>query len=159
MQKVKQLDNEGEINMTNLAYVLPTNTKTELFVVPTQENELLDAKLEYIIGWGDAFIQKVVNYVSQKIEEEYDENGDSYIDDGVINLREDHVFEQAMDGAADYFNIAEEKMEELSDAVWESLDHAVFSGAEEMLSDMHHESTFYHRDPWGYHGIRQSDFL
>lgn len=114
---------------------------------------------------GDNILELVTimaRLVRDRLENVYSSNPEQFVEeDGTIDLQQDELFAQETEELLDLFEYQDQvySREYIRDYVWEKLDHSVFIEAEETIREMYQESVANRKNPLGYHGLSQRDFL
>lgn len=114
---------------------------------------------------GDNVLELVTilaKLVKDRLENVYSSSPERFVEeDGTIDLQQDDLFAQETEELLDLFEYHDQvnSREYIRDYVWEKLDHSVFTEAEETIREMYQESVAYRKNPLGYHGLSQRDFL
>ncbi|MED4749915.1 hypothetical protein [Brevibacillus choshinensis] len=106
--------------------------------------------------WSDAFLDDRVRDLAERIVREYEEDPYGYVEDGLIDLREDITFERLAEELAEKLEILDHRafLEEL----WKRLDHEIFEGVRQTITDTLEDHAAYHKNVLEYHGLSQRDF-
>ncbi|GAA4703722.1 hypothetical protein [Brevibacillus fulvus] len=114
---------------------------------------------------GDNILELVTilaKLVRDRLENVYSSNPERFVEeDGTIDLQQDDLFAQETEELLDLFEYHDQvySREYIRDYVREKLDHSVFTEAEETVREMYQDSVAYRKNPLGYHGLSQRDFL
>ncbi|MEK3744747.1 hypothetical protein NST23_18870 [Brevibacillus sp. FSL K6-0770] len=114
---------------------------------------------------GDNILELVsimAKLVRDRLENVYSSNPERFVEeDGTIDLQQDDLFAQETEELLDLFEYHDQvySREYIRDYVWEKLDRSVFTVAEETVREMYQDSAAYRKNPLGYHGLSQRDFL
>lgn len=104
-------------------------------------------------------IAEFTKKVETRVEEVINNNPLDYADeDGDVAIDKETVIDQAveMEFEAEYGTVTPTIIYE---AVHEKFDDGIWDGLEETITEVSKETKEYNRDPLGYHGMSQKDFL
>ncbi|KKX52543.1 hypothetical protein [Brevibacillus borstelensis] len=155
----------------NISDLLDSDTKSlktieqEIEKLTKQKEELQRTVNELTMLRGDNLIELatiLAKMVGDSLEDMYSNNPERFCsEDGTIDLQQEDLFAQETDALLDLFEYHDQTFsrEYIRDYVWEKMDHSIFSNAEEQIRMVYRDSAAYQRDPYGYHGVSQADFL
>lgn len=67
------------------------------------------------------------------------------------------AFDTAMNSLLEDYDVRDE--EQIKELVWSKLDQSVFTDAQESRAEQYRDTVAFRRNPLGYHGFRERDFL
>lgn len=128
----------------------------EEITIKVGELDQLNKLLLELININD-FVKKVQDRVVEVVENDPLE----YIDEeGFVDLGEENLIDQAVE------HIFENEVNETYDVptilyeeTHERFDNDLWEGLSDTVKEVYRDSVEYNRDPLGYHGMKQSDFL
>lgn len=155
----------------NISDLIDSDTKSlktidqEIEKLTKQKDELQSKVNEMTMLRGDNLIELVTilaKLVEDSLQEMYNNNPERFCsEDGTIDLQQEDLFVQETDALLELFEYHDQAFSRdyIRDYVWEKMDHSVFSNAEERIRVLYRDAAAYQRDPYGYHGVSQADFL
>jgi hypothetical protein len=122
--------------------------------------------MNLVANWNPEYIKSIATRVQKVLEEEIysDIDPTSYADEeGVIDLCEQDEAESVLANLLaddDLLGIVEsDDFADLAYEVFQAIPQKFFDGIESQFKEKIQESNEFNRDPLGYHGMRQSDFI
>jgi hypothetical protein len=120
--------------------------------------------MNLVASWNPEYIQSLAARVQKVLEDEVYTDAEGYADEeGEVNLREQDEAETALSNLLaddDLLGIVEsDDFADLAYEVFQAIPQKFFDDIESHFKEKIHESNEFNRDPSGYHGMRQSDFI
>lgn len=156
---------------TNLAKLLETerkvlqDTERKLEELTKKRNNVQADVTKMDMEIGDNILELVsilAILVKDQLDDIYSNNPERFCEeDGTIDLQQDDLFAQETEALLELFEYHDEvySREYIRDYVWDKLDHSVFTEAESTIREKYREAVAFQRNPLGYNGLSQHDFL
>jgi hypothetical protein len=120
--------------------------------------------MNLVANWNPEYIKSLAARVQKVLEDEVYTDAEGYADvEGEIDLCEQDEAETALSNLLaddDLLGIVEsDDFADLAYEVFQAIPQKFFGDIESHFKEKIHESNEFNRDPLGYHGMRQSDFI
>lgn len=126
----------------------------EVAEITREEYETMNQLITTLID-----IPEFTRKVEAKVEEIINNAPLEYVNDfGEIDLDKESLIDIAIEYEfeAEYDTLTPTIIYE---AVHEEFDHSIWDGIEDIIREVYRDTVEYKRDPLGYHGLKQSDFI
>lgn len=119
-----------------------------------------------VAAWNDEYVKYLAERLEKFLDEYYEDKMDFVDDEGHIDLKEDLAWDTSLerlleDEGLDVI-IATDDFEELSHHVasrFHNIHKNFFSQMADAIEEVYQDTVEYNKDPLGYYGMSQSDFL
>lgn len=142
---------------------METYTKTIKTLGGEQEVEFVEVRKSEIDNMNALILtlldEDFVKKVQKRVEDMVENDPMEYVDEeGHVSLDEDNLIDQAIEHTFE-MEYSHDVPTVVYEMVHEEFDFKILEPLEDMVKEVYNDTVEYNRDPLGYHGMKQSDFL